>query len=231
LHIYSIIIDLLCIICYIYGMENIKRYQIIPVTPHVLHEGMVEYRSPKDQITHLTREGLLIRLKRGLYSIPGSVTGQHLSRELIANHLYGPSYISFESALSYYGIIPERVFLVKSATLKRKKTYNTPVGHFHYLHVPEAYYPIGIHIEIIDNSYAYIMARPEKAICDLILTTSGLRLQSVKSVREYLLEDLRIEAGSLLSFDTQIISECSTLGYKNRDMQYLLKFINEVKGA
>lgn len=210
-------------------MENLKTYNIVPVTQHVLRDSMVEYSSPKDKISSLTHEGALLRLKRGLYSVPRSLTGQSLSRELIANHLYGPSYVSFESALSYHGLIPERVYVTKSATLKRKKTYNTPVGYYQYIHVPETYYPIGLMLEIIENTYAYIIASPEKALCDLILNTSGLRLQSVKSCKEYLINDLRIDEDAIARLDATIINDCAHEGYKKADMQYLLSFIKKVQ--
>lgn len=209
-------------------MENLEQYNI-PVTQDVLHESLVGYSSPKDKLSSLTRNGLLLRLKRGLYSVPRTVTGQSLSRELIANHLLGPSYVSFESALSYHGLIPERVYITKSATLKRKKEYSTPVGHFQYIHVPENYYSIGLNLEIIDNKYAYIIAGPEKALCDLILTTSGLRLQSVKSAGEYVIHDLRVDEEAIIHFNLDIIRECANAGYKRADMQNLLRFINKVK--
>lgn len=210
-------------------METLRTYSLVPITQNVLQESMVEYQSPKDKLSRLTREGTLLRLKRGLYSVPGSITGQHLSRELIANHLYGPSYVSFESALSYYGLIPERVYVQKSATLKRRKEYNTPIGLFQYIHIPEDYYPIGLKLELIEDSYAYIMATPEKAICDLILSTSGLRLQSIKSVGEYLISDLRIELDELVRLDTDIIEACASNGYKNSDLRNLLRFVHRIR--
>jgi len=209
---------------------GLKSYRNIPLSPQVVQESMPEYRASKDKISRMTQDGMLLRLKRGLYSVPRSVTGLSLSKELIANHLYGPSYVSFESALSYHGLIPERVYVTKSATLKRKKTYNTPVGHFQYIHVPEEYYPIGLIIEIIENNYAYMMASPEKALCDLILSTSGLRLNSVKSVAEYVIHDLRIDQDSLLSLNLNIIEACALNGYKKEDMRNLFKFLTKLKG-
>lgn len=211
-------------------MGELKSYRNIPLTPTVVQESMPEYRASKDKISRMTKDGMLLRLKRGLYTVPRSVTGQSLSKELIANHLYGPSYVSFESALSYHGLIPERVYVTKSATLKRKKTYNTPVGHFQYIHVPEEYYPIGLLIEVIENNYAYMMASPEKALCDLILSTSGLRLNSIKSVAEYLIHDLRIDQDSLMGFDLNIIEACALHGYKKADMRNLFKFLAKLKG-
>ena len=70
------------------------------------------YKSPRNKIANLETEGKLIRLKRGLYVVSPDESGKLLSTELIGNHIYGPSYISMESALRYYGLIPESVHIV-----------------------------------------------------------------------------------------------------------------------
>ncbi|MBK8805144.1 MAG: hypothetical protein IPO21_00270 [Bacteroidales bacterium] len=206
-------------------MINIQEYNINPITHNVLRESFGEYNSPKDKISRLQKSGSLIRLRKGIYVVAPEQTGALLSMELIANHILGPSYISYESALSYYGFIPERVFQVRSATLKRSKNFRNELGEFEYTTVPVEYYPVGIRIETIDNKYAFIIATPEKAICDLIIATSGLRLQSVKSVREYLTESLRIDEDTILTLNTSIIEECINTGYKKNDLFYLKKYI------
>ncbi len=210
-------------------MTEFGKYNIVPVGNFVLRENLATYNSPKDKINQLNNSGELIRLKRGLYAIPRAITGQSLSKELIANHLYGPSYVSYESALSYHGLIPERVYVTKSATLKRKKEYQTPVGMFQYITVPGAYYPIGLLQEIIDENYAFIIACPEKALCDLVLSTSGLRFQSTKAVKDYLLDDLRISREDIQTFDINIINNCSLHGYKKTDIQRLADYVMQLK--
>lgn len=210
-------------------MTEFGKYNIVPVGNFVLREDLATYNSPKDKINQLNNAGELIHLKRGLYAIPRAITGQSLSKELIANHLYGPSYVSYESALSYHGLIPERVYVTKSATLKRKKEYQTPVGVFQYITVPEAYYPIGLLQEIINENYAFIIACPEKALCDLVLSTSGLRFQSNKAVRDYLLDDLRVSVEDIQTFDMNIINNCSLHGYKKADIQRLANYITQLK--
>jgi hypothetical protein len=129
--------------------------------------------------------------------------------------------MSFESALSFHGLIPEKVFTVKSATTKRKKTYQTPIGRFDYLTVPANYFSIGLQQTIMDDSYAFIIASPEKAICDLILTTSGLRFQSKKAVSKYLFDDLRIEPTHTTNLKPDIIDDCAKCGYKKSEMKLL----------
>ncbi len=56
------------------------------------------------------------------------ITGKILSTELIANHLYAPSYVSMSSALRYYGLIPETVYTKQSMTLKHSRDFDTPFG-------------------------------------------------------------------------------------------------------
>lgn len=159
-----------------------------------------------------------------MYVVAPKIHNQEISTELVANHLYGPSYISLESALAYYGLIPERVFTMRSVTAKLHKQYDTPLGHFEYIKMPAQYYPIGVRQEIIDNSYAFLIASPEKALCDKIVTTSNLRLQSVKAMREYLEDDLRIDFSVVQKFDLDIIRQCVEVGRKKRELGLLVKF-------
>lgn len=209
---------------YLYGlfitnMTDFTQYGIIPVDHATILTNLGDYKSPNDKMRKLEKSGELIRLKKGLYVISPDVSKQTLSVELIANHLYGPSYISFESALSFYGLIPERVYTIKSATTKRKKKYQTPVGDFEYITVPENYFSIGLTQCIIQDSYAFIMASPEKAICDLIMSTSGLRLQSRKAMNEYLRYDLRIDLESERRSNPGIIEKCVQYGYKKTELK------------
>ncbi len=206
-------------------MRELKDYSIIPITPAVLSEGLSMYKSPKDKISSLEKSGKLIRLKNGLYVVSNQVTNKNLSLELIANQIYGPSYISFESALWHYGIIPERVYTTKSASIKRAKSYNTPLGTFEYIKVPESYFAIGLQHISIENEYSFLIARPEKALCDLIMSTSGLRLQSVKAMREYIFEDMRIDIDYINNLDLNIIENCIQFGYKKNEMRLLHKLL------
>ena len=151
-------------------MQELKEFGIIPVDFKTISSKLSLYKSPRDKVSRLEKSNILIRLKKGLYIVSPDITNQSISKELIANHLYGPSYISLENALSFYGLIPERVYTTLSVTSKRKKSYNTPYGVFEYITVPIKYFSIGISQEIVQNSYEYLIATPEKALCDLIVT-------------------------------------------------------------
>ncbi|GHU95483.1 hypothetical protein FACS1894156_5140 [Bacteroidia bacterium] len=206
-------------------MERLKKLGIIPINKDILYSLYGDLKRPDEKVSELERKGLVIRVKRNLYVVSPKVHNQEISTELVANHLYGPSYVSLESALVYYGLIPERVFTMRSVTTKLHKQYDTPLGHFEYVKVPAQYYPIGVRQEIIDNSYAFLIATPEKALCDKIVTTPNLRLQSVKAMREYLEDDLRIDFSAVENFDLDIIRQCVEVGRKKGELGVLMKFL------
>ncbi|MEA3496765.1 MAG: hypothetical protein U9R42_12130 [Bacteroidota bacterium] len=208
-------------------MNDLQQYGIIPIDYKTIASKLSTYKSPRDKISKLEKSGYLIRLKKGSYIVSPDITSQAISKELIANHLYGPSYVSLENALSFYGLIPERVYSIRSITTKRSKNFNTPLGEFEYISVPENYFPLGIIQKIIKNSHTYLIASPEKALCDLIITKSGIRLQSIKAVREFLFQDLRIDFDFVKKWDMTIIDECIKYGYKKTELKFLSKFIHD----
>ncbi len=203
----------------------LNQFGIIPFDTAALKAALDDYKSPKDKITTLEQSGLLIRLKRGLFVVSPMVHSQPLSKELIANHIYGPSYISLQTALSFYGLIPERVHAVCSMTTKRSSSFINPLGNFDYISVPAAYCAIGIRQEIVNNNYAYLIATPEKALCDMIVETKGLKLQSIKAMQNYLEEDLRIDLSVIEHYDIDIINQCIELGSKKRELTLLYKLL------
>ena len=203
----------------------LNQFGIIPIDTAALKAALDDYKSPKDKITTLEQSGLLIRLKRGLFVVAPMVHSQPLSKELIANHIYGPSYISLQTALSFYGLIPERVHTVCSMTTKRSSSFINPLGNFDYITVPAAYFAIGIRQEIVNNNYAYLIATPEKALCDMIVETKGLKLQSIKAMQNYLEEDLRVDLSIIEHYDVDIIYQCMELGSKKRELTLLYKLL------
>lgn len=206
-------------------MEVLEQLGIVPVDMAVLRSLFSEYKFSGDKILALESEGKLIRLKKGLY-VRASKDAL-LSLELIANHLYGPSYVSMESALRYYGLIPEQVPLVRSIVTGRSKTFENSLGTFQYTHADSDYYSIGIDQRKVEGKYTFLIASPEKALCDMVVATSRLYFQSVKSVGIYLEQDLRFEMDALISLDTAIIEQCAAVGKKNKSLEYLLKFIRQ----
>jgi len=206
-------------------MERLKNIGVIPINKDVLYSLYGNLKRPDEKIAKLERKGLIIRVKRDLYVVSSKVHNKEISSELVANHLYGPSYISLESALSYYGLIPERVYSMRSVCMKLHKQYETPLGRFDFIKIPEKYFPVGINHEIIDNSYSFLIASPEKALCDKITTTKNLKIQSVKAIREYLEEDLRFDMQELSSLNINIVKSCLEFCRKKTEITQLLKLL------
>jgi len=208
-------------------MERLKELGIVPVNTDILYSLFSNLNDPDKKLSKLERKGLIIRIKRNLYVVSSKVHNREISSELVANHLYGPSYVSLESALSYHGLIPERVYSTRSVCMKLNKQYDTQLGRFEYIKVPERYFPIGIHQEIINNAYSFLIATPEKALCDKIFASKNLKIQSVKAMREYLEEDLRFDMSALSSFNVHIVEKCLELGRKRTELTQLLKLLSE----
>ena len=119
-----------------------------------------------------------------------------LSREHMANLIYGPSYVSLEYALSHHGLIPERVEVVTSVTTRRSREFNTPFGAFTYRMLKGPGYAVGAIIETI-GKISFLVASPEKALVDKVWSDkrfSGLRRSDYDA---YLIEDLRIDPQAL----------------------------------
>ncbi len=164
-------------------------------TTWALEEELKECRNPRDRLHRLVRQKELFRVHRGLYE-----TEETVPMHLLAGSIYGPSYLSFETALSRYGLIPERVYVCTSATegKNRQKKIETPYGTFLYRDVPKSVFPFYVtwHQE---GNYAYSIASPEKALCDLLYIKPAVRSQ--RALLALLFDDLRIDKDSLKALD------------------------------
>lgn len=208
--------------------RTIKDYTDAPLTRSLLLEILREYKSPNDKISELIKNGELISLRRGIY-VPGPKTDLPLPDSfLIANHLRGPSYVSLESALSFYGFIPERTYEISSVTVKPSKKYKTSVGRFGYQNLPTPYYSYGIRMVQLTHKQTALIASPEKAICDKIILTSKINLRSVKQARAFLLEDLRIDENLLRALDVEIITSWLEETPKKSSLKTLILTLKEV---
>jgi len=162
----------------------------------VLMDALAEYRKPRDKITKLLASGMIVRIKKGLYCFGEVFRKEPLSREHMANLIYGPSYVSLEYALSHHGLIPERVEGVTSVTTRRSREFNTPFGTFTYRMLKGSRYAVGAIIETI-GKIPFLVASPEKALVDKVWSDkrfSGLRISDYDA---YLTEDLRIDPQGL----------------------------------
>ncbi len=205
--------------------EKLRELGCIPLSSAILDGVLSNFRSQKDKVSCMVKQGELVRIKRGLYCVSPRITGQLLSNELIANHLYGPSYVSLEKALAYHNLIPERVEVTQSAVMKRAKKIQTPLGLFSYMMVPADYYSIGINQEQTSTGQTFLIASPEKALCDLILLRPNLRIVSEKSMRIFLAEYMRVDFQEISNPDLNILDQCIATGRKSTELLCLRKVI------
>jgi hypothetical protein len=209
-----------------YQKNPLLQFAGIPVTGADIKSCFPDLASPEKKIQLLEKNGALIRLKRNLYIVNQDLTGKETDARLCANHIYGPSYVSFQWALSYYGMIPERVFLMTSATTKRTRYFETPIGNFRYIQVPASYFPIGVECKE-EQGVSFLMATREKALCDTILLDNFVPGQSIKSLGVYLEEDMRLDMDILPELDSEIIEQCAQAGRKTQIFKNLIKLIKQ----
>ena len=161
--------------------------------------------------------------------MPGPETNLPIPNSfLIANHLRGPSYVSLESALSYWNMIPERVYEISSVTLKTSKKYSTPLGRFSFLHLAAPYYAFGIESVRLSEQQTALIASREKAICDKIILTSGVLLRSVRQTHDFLLEDMRIDEDALRSLNSAVIRTWLADAPKRNSLEMLVKTLEQL---
>ena len=207
-------------------LSQLKKLSNIPFQAYVLRNIFNYYQSPEKKILTLVRDGYIIRIKQGLYVVSPEISGKLLSRELIANHIYGPSYVSAHFALRHYGLIPERVTEISSVTTRHTRKFDTPEGYFTYRQVNDAYFPIGIKMAQEDEQVTYLIATPEKALCDMIMIEPHIQSQSLSALATFLGEDMRIDIDDLKDLNRDIIRKCIETGNKKQILTNLLKLID-----
>ena len=162
---------------------------------------LLGYSKPRDKIGRLLASGDIVRIRKGLYAFAEPYRRGLIVREWLANLLYGPSYVSLDYALSYYGLIPERVETVTSVTTGRSRRFDTPFGRFTYRQISEKRFAVGA-TQVTGEGNAFLMASPEKALVDKVWTDNRFRCTGIAPCRVYLEEDLRIDPASLSLLDT-----------------------------
>ena len=186
-----------------------------------------EIKCKYNKVSALEKRGDLIRLKQGMFVAHPNLTGQRLSEMLVANSLYGPSYVSLQSALRYYGLIPEFVFTTCSMTMKPSQIFYNSLGRFEYVHISKEAFPIGVKEITFSEGYSVLIATPEKALCDLIADISYLNLRYRNEILVWLEEDIRFDMDELFHFDTNILREYAKVGKKKNMINQLIKIIEQ----
>jgi hypothetical protein len=165
-----------------------------------------------DLVNRALKNNSLIILKRGLYLISSLFRRENPNAFVLAQQIYGPSYISLESALSFHGWIPEAVLQTTSVCSKRSKTFTNEVGEFSYQHIPSEDFYVGV----ISFEEA-LMASPWKAVADCIYAYE----KQWKSPLDLTL-DMRIEAEDMLASDLNVLKDLS-INYPSKRVRNILE--------
>jgi len=146
------------------------------------------------QLARWVKDGRLIKIHKGFYTLAEPY--RKIKPELfsIASSLKSPSYISLQSALSWYGLIPEYVPATTIITTGRPQTIETPFGRFEYRHISKNFFWGYQKVELSESQQAFV-AVAEKALLDLVYLTSG-------GDQKEFLEELRLHNLDKFSKDT-----------------------------
>ncbi len=190
-------------------------------TTAMMLEELRDYGNPRMKLSRMVRDGEIYSVVKGLYE-----TDRNTPAHLLAGSVYGPSYISFEYALSFYGLIPEGVYTVTCAAFdkKKKKEYNTDFGTFTYRDVPSAAFPLEVRL-IREGDYFYRIAGPEKALCDKLCTVPPVR--NIKEMAELLTDDLRIDEDDIASLDFETVQQLSER-YRSGNVKRLAAYMRRL---
>jgi hypothetical protein len=191
-------------------------------------ETLAEYQRPNDKIHQMLNQGVLSAIRKGLYIAGPALMVGKPEPFLLANHIMGPSCVSLDSALAYHQLIPERVYQITSVTPKASRNFNTPEGLFSYTRLPLPYYSFGIQQVSLTAQQTVMMVMPEKALCDKIITTSGIIFRSQKMAMAYLLENLRINKYSLMGLNTQMMRTWLPNAPKKDTLLMLIKTLESI---
>lgn len=192
-----------------------------------LLDAIQGYAQPRMKISGMLAKGDIVRVKKGLYILGESLRRRPFCRELLANLIYGPSYVSLEYALHYHGLIPERVETVTSVTSGRSRTFETPVGAFSYRMIPMEAFRIGMDRVELDDGRSFLIAIPEKALADRIVADRGAGISTQKELHDYLLSSLRIDPAGLNQLNPGKIAEIAGL-YRSRRVKLLADLVTRL---
>lgn len=172
------------------------------------------YGNPKTRLSRLLKAGTLTQVRRGLF-----VEGEAPPPKVLAPVIYGPSYLSFQYALAFHGLIPEGVPIFTSAAYgkNKDKAFSTPFGEYTYAYLPKAVYPYGIERRE-EAGYPYLVACPEKALSDSVYKTRGI--ETLDDISQLLGEDWRMDPDELAGLQWNQLAEWSPL-YRSRPVALL----------
>ncbi len=190
------------------------------VTTSMLKEKYHDYANPLDKIKREADRQNIIRLRKGIYE-----TSKEAEPCLLASSILSPSYLSFDWALSFYGLIPERVFAITSATLeeRKNKTFENFFGRYEYTDIPREAFSEGL-TYLEKGEYASRLASKEKALCDSLCKWAVVK--NAEELKVLLFFDKRIDEDEFASCDFKKMKRLAGL-YGKTNLKLLIKLIEK----
>ncbi len=190
------------------------------ITASMLKEKYHDYSNPLDKIKRDADKGIIFRLSKGIYE-----TDKNIEPYLLASSILSPSYLTFDWALSHYGLIPEKVVSITSASFgnRKNKTFENRFGRFEYADIPNEAFPEGL-TYLERGEYIVKIATKEKAICDSLCKWRVVR--NVKELKELLFEDKRIYEEEFATCDFKLMKRLAGL-YHRTNLKLLIKLIEK----
>ena len=159
----------------------------------LLLAGPVDSKDVRRQLSRWTRAGHLYQLRRGLYTLAPPFQKVKPHPFVVANRMMRGSYVSLQSALAHYGLIPDIVLATTSVTTGRPNEWQTPLGVYTFQHIKADLF-VGYRLVDLGSNQQAFVATPEKALLDLV------HLQPGGDTAEYL-QELRLQDLQRLDLD------------------------------
>jgi hypothetical protein len=217
--------------------SEVRTVMIEKIRKNIPHEefdyqtllvALGDYARPRDKISDLLSKGIIIRVKKGLYVFGDGGRQRPFSTEILANLIYGPSYISSDYALQHFGLIPERVESVTSVTTGRSRRFLTPVGLFTYRMIPLRAFQIGMDRIDIGDGRSFLIATPEKALADKLCEDRGTGLHTQRGLADYLERDLRVDLAAVRDMNSDDLDAIAR-GYRSQKIRVLSRLVRRMR--
>jgi len=162
-------------------------------TSSLLMSGGVSPADNQRQLSRWVRAGRIIKLRKGIYLLAPPYRKVEPHPFLLANAMKAASYVSLQSALAHYGMIPEYTPVTTSITTGRPENIGTASGTFYFSHIKKSWFSGYQLVEVMPGQSAFL-ANPEKCLLDLVyLTPGGDRKEYLRELRLQNLDRLDLQ--------------------------------------
>lgn len=201
--------------------KKVKDYPIFKLEDVLKWFPEAKRQTTLNQISFWEKKGWIESLKKGIYILKESEVREPF---IVANFIYSPSYISLESGLNYYGIIPDIPFGVTSVTINKTNLFKTEsFGTFYYHHImPDLFF--GYKTILVGRNYSYNIALPEKALFDYLY----LKAKKVDSFEGFI-EELRLSLPKDFNWKS-FLKWQGLVSIRNKTFHQILKAFQEYYG-